>query len=696
MIQLEDFSDMLPTPLRRLVAPASKSLTKTKRANRHMLSADDQIERALEGLRNEWRTGLTGFQLRKSAVPAIHRLQELAATQHADETLKDIEDRISNYSLLTIDEKKEALKAFATALNGLRSDFTLAAEPGLPIGTLPGAIAPTSGRQSSARQNVPRIPKALQLPTSAPVTDLPGVGKSVADRLDKLHVTTIEDLLNLIPRRHIDYTDTVQIGNALGFGKRGDVTVRGEVTEIKEIYGSGRPRVQIRLADSTGSVRVTFFNTYVGKQLRIGDEIAVSGQLDFGYGAPSFTSPEWERIGGQTLSTGRLTPVYPLTKGLYQKSMRSFSRSALDATKTTIRDFLPETIRSHAELLSLSDAYENAHYPSQSALLERAKNRLAFDNLFLLQLGLTRRKRERQVDGGIAFDVDPPLLNQFFQGLQFRLTFAQQRALREILSDLKQTKPMARLLQGDVGSGKTVVAASAALVTVSNGYQAAIMAPTEILAEQHYHNFRGLYSHLESDQRPTVELLTGSTRAAERKRIHKALAEKQVDMLVGTHALIQDPVDIPRLGFVVLDEQHRFGVHQRGVLAAKADSVQPHILSMTATPIPRTLSLVLHGDLDVSVIDQLPPGRIPIETSRFADSERNDAYKIVRSEVVQGRQVFVICPLVEESDVIEAKAAVAEAERLKREVFPEMRDRDLAWADERQRKGRDHDWIPRS
>ncbi|MFL5761035.1 MAG: ATP-dependent DNA helicase RecG [Thermomicrobiales bacterium] len=627
----------------------------------------------MAGLRDEWRSGFSGYKLRRNAMPAITRLRERAPTQQAVETLSDIADRIGHYNDLPFDERKIELQAVANALNELRPDFAIADELAAPIGTLPSAISPAAGKTNANSQARVRSPRVIQLPPVAPITDLPGVGKSVADKLDKLHVSTVEDLLNLIPRRHIDYTNTVQIGAALGFGRRGEVTVRGEVTEVKEIHGPGKPRVTLRLDDGTGSVRVTFFNMFIGKQVRAGDEIAVSGQLDYGYGAPSFTAPEWERMGGQSLSTGRLTPVYPLTKGIYQKSIRAFTRSALDATRTTLQDFLPETVRSHAKLPPLVEAYENVHYPSRTESLERAKNRLAFDNLFLLQLGLTRRKRDRQLDGGFAFIVDPPLLDRFFKGLPFHLTYAQRRALGEILNDLKQQKPMARLLQGDVGSGKTVVAASAALVAVSNGFQTAIMAPTEILAEQHFHNFRGLFSHLAPEQQPAVELLTGSAKASDRKRIFQGLTHGAIDVLVGTHALIQDPVDIPRLGFVVLDEQHRFGVRQRGVLAAKANKLQPHILSMTATPIPRTLSLVLHGDLDVSIIDQLPPGRIPIETRRFGNNDRTSAYEIVRDEVAKGRQVFVICPLVEESDVIEAKAAVAEAERLKREVFPDLR-----------------------
>jgi ATP-dependent DNA helicase RecG len=398
----------------------------------------------------------------------------------------------------------------------------------------------------------------------------------------------------------------------------------------------------------------------------------VSGKLDAGYGALSFTNPEWERMGGPSLSTGRLTPVYPLTQGLAQKTMRGLTRAALDATNTTIDDFIPSTVRDRQRLIPLPAAYEALHYPPDHSALTRAQSRLAFDDLFLLQIGLIRRKRERQAAGGIALSIDQALLDRFLTGLPFVLTPAQRRALDEILGDLAQARPMARLLQGDVGSGKTVVAAAAALAVIAENYQTAVMAPTEILAEQHFHNLRGLYSSLPLPDRPTVALLTGSTRAAERREVLAALAHRGVDVLVGTHAIIQEGVDIPRLGLAVVDEQHRFGVRQRGELPARAAGPQPHLLSMTATPIPRTLNMVLNGDLDVSVIGELPPGRIPIETRRYLGPERQMAYDLVRSEIAKGHQVFVICPLVEESEATEAKAAVAEAQRLKAEVFPDL------------------------
>jgi ATP-dependent DNA helicase RecG len=377
------------------------------------------------------------------------------------------------------------------------------------------------------------------------------------------------------------------------------VTVRGELVELREIRGSGPPRVQAKLADGTGWMKITWFSTWVARELREGDEIVVSGTVEAAYGPMSFTNPEWERAGMAGLSTGRLIPVYPLTEGLGQKTLRRLTRAALEANEA--------------------------------------------------------------------------LLTRFMLGLPFSLTDGQRQALDEILADLAQPRPMTRLLQGDVGSGKTVVAAAAGLVAVDRGAQVAVMAPTEILAEQHFHNLRGLYSLLPEAERPEVALLTGATRAAERRRVREALATNEVNVLVGTHALIQDGVGFARLALTVVDEQHRFGVRQRAELPGRGTGAQAHQLAMSATPIPRTLNMVLNGDLDVSVIAELPPGRVPIETRRYFGAEREDAYALVREQVREGRQVFVICPLVEESEAIEAKAAVAEAKRLQAEVFPELR-----------------------
>jgi ATP-dependent DNA helicase RecG len=429
----------------------------------------------------------------------------------------------------------------------------------------------------------------------------------------------------------------------------------------------------MRISDGTGWVRATWFSTFMARQLQAGDKIAISGMIDVGYGPPSFTQPEWERAGGPSLSTGRLTPVYPLTHGLAQKALRNFTKAALDATESTVIDFLPESVRAARGLMPLRDAIEASHYPATQSALAAAQDRLNFDNLLLLQLGLIRRKNAIKGVKGIALPAQADVLNAFFKTLPFTLTDAQITALTEILADMSLPSPMNRLLQGDVGSGKTVVAAAAVLRAVASGYQTAVMAPTEILAEQHDKNFRTLFAALRPEQRPAVELLTGSTPAKRRGEIAAAMAGGNVDVLIGTQALIQESVSFPNLGFVVIDEQHRFGVRQRGDLTGKANGAKPHHLAMTATPIPRTLNMVIHGDLDVSIIDELPPGRIPIETRRYRGDERRLAYDLIRDEIRAGRQAFVICPLVEESEASESKAAIAEAERLQNEVFPELR-----------------------
>ncbi len=634
---------------------------------------DEMLDMAIESLRREWRAGCTGQMAWSMAAAKVKRLRELAASQQAGEMIEEIERRLHRYRALPIAERKQELTELAAALNALRPHLRPAQSPGPPVGKLPSAIAPGRRRERPSSADEREKPPAVKpLSPTAPITDLPRVGHSLAEKLSNLHLRTVEDVLRFTPRRHIDYSRTVKIGSVLAFGPQDEVTIRGEVTDLQEMRGVGRPRVQIRLADETGWMRVTFFNTYISKQLRVGDEIAVSGPIDVGYGAPSLTEPEWERLGGPALSTGRLTPVYSLTKGVHQKTLRNLTRAALDATKGSVEDYLPDSIIKSRVLMPLAAAYENLHYPAGQLQLSHAETRLSFDNLLLLQLGLIRRKRERKAHGGIPLKVDRDLLSAFVSGLPFTMTRAQQRALDEILDDLTSPQPMTRLLQGDVGSGKTVVAAAAVLTTVANGYQAGVMAPTEILAEQHFHNLRGLYAHLDAESRPTVAMLTGATPVRERRRIMSGLADGGINLLVGTHALIQEGVELDRLGLSVVDEQHRFGVRQRSELAGKTDGAQPHVLSMSATPIPRTLNMVLNGDLDVSIIDELPPGRIPIETHRFFGQARETAYQIVREQVAKGHQVFVICPLVEESEAIEAKAAVAEAERLKQDVFPEL------------------------
>ena len=616
------------------------------------------------------------------ALGSVRRLRRVAASEQAAGELAAAVAEFEAYETLPHEERQAALTRIATAIKRLSPLLAAQAAPARPMGSLESAIRP---RQQGGGQS-PKAEASLPAPIAArprlslddPVMKLKGAGGATSKKLAKLGVETVGDLLLLAPRRHIDYSRTIRIGEALNLRPGSDVTVSGRVTDVQLHRGPGAPRVTIRLADTSGWVRVTWFNQYLASVLHTGDEIAVSGTLEASYGPLSFTGPEWERVGlgaGGGVSTGRIVPVYPLTAGLAQKSMRGFARQALDLALDAVAEYLPDEVRLPRDepLPLLRDAVAQIHFPDDEESLKAAKRRLAFDDLFLLQLGLARRKQERQAYEGIPIAADRDLLGRWEAELPFQLTGAQRSALAELLEDMSRAKPMARLLQGDVGSGKTAVAAAAMLAATANGLQAALMAPTEILAEQHLQNLEMLYAGLPEGVRPRVRLLTGATRASARREIFASLETGETNIMVGTHALIQEGVEIPRLALSVVDEQHRFGVRQRAALPGKAEGRLPHQLAMTATPIPRTLNLVIHGDLDVSVLDERPPGRIPIETRRYIGAERAAAYDLVRQEVAKGHQVFVICPLVEASEAVEAKAAVDEAERLRQDVFPEFR-----------------------
>ena len=639
--------------------------------------AERRFNTMLEALRHAWRGGPESGSDVALAVRMLRELQaHVATTHHVAGTITACIDELDRLPA-DLSARRAAIEGIATRMKAIQPHFG-APDEEAQVGKLNSALGERrAGRPAPPKPSASTPPTVRRLPPDAAITELPKIGPKVAEKLDKLGIATIEDALHFQPRRHIDYSRTQEIGAPQLL--QGDVTLRGEIVEMRVQHSpNGRGRVTARISDGTGTLRITWFNSFISKQLVEGDEIYVSGQIEGGYGGLQMTSPEWELVGSAGTSTGRLIPVYPSTQGLAQKTLRTMTRNALDATRTQLTDwlaearpYLPET--AWDRLPPLADALENLHYPPTQEDYERARMRLSFENLLLLQIGLVKRKGELLAQPGRAFALDQARLDAFRDVLPFALTQAQHRATAEILRDLQRPHPMTRLLQGDVGAGKTVVAAMAAVVAKGAGYQTAIMAPTEILAGQHDRNLTALFAPLPEGERPRVALLTGSTKAAERREIAAALESGEIDLLVGTHALIQDYVTFANLGLVVIDEQHRFGVRQRGALTEKARGFQPHVLSMTATPIPRTLNLVLNGDLDVSVLDERPPGRIPIETRRYLGSARMDAYRLVREEIERGHQAFVICPLVEESETVEAKAAVEEAERLQAEVFPQFR-----------------------
>jgi len=499
---------------------------------------------------------------------------------------------------------------------------------------------------------------------------LPGVGKATAEQLARLGIVRVEDLLWHLPARYEDFSTLRTIAQLMP-GEQ--ATVIANLWEIRERKISmKRTMVQGILGDSTGTLRATWWSKYVVSRLRIGETMRFSGKVGLFMGHKTLENPEFEDLDEEMVATGRIAPVYRLTEGLTTKRLRGLTRLALDAYASLVTDPLPETVLSEYQLPDLAEALRQAHFPESQESLDRALRRLAFEEFFYVQLGVMQRRRDLREAAAIAIEGDAALVERFTGALPFALTGAQERVLGEVLGDMRRNVPMTRLVQGDVGSGKTAVAAAAMYVAASNGAQSALLAPTQILAEQH---FRSIGRLLEALTKPdgsaiVIELLTGRVTGRERERILEGLQSGAVDVVVGTTALIQETVEFANLGFVVVDEQHRFGVEQRGALRSKGG--QPHLLVMSATPIPRSLALTVYGELDVSVIDEMPPGRQAVRTKRFRPAERERLHNFMRRQAAEGRQGYIVYPLVEESEKLDAGAAVAEFERLQREVYPDM------------------------
>ena len=556
---------------------------------------------------------------------------------------------------------------------------------------------PKEGIMPSARAKLPLVASRRSLAArgqsvaagqsiNSPITMLKGVSTSLAAKFNRLGVEAIRDLLYFFPHRHLDYSQRKSISQ-LTEGE--EQTIIANVWQAQQTMLGGRRSTEAIVGDETGNVRVVWFNNpYLAKKLPTNTRVVLSGRVSLFQGRHVFESPEWELVEEKELiHTGRLVPVYPLTEGLRPRQVRKLMKQVIDQWAWQVDDFLPPELRQQCNLLDLPQAINQAHYPEDEAAKDGARLRLAFDELFLLQLGVLGRKRDwQESQPGKPFSAKTPVVDAFLKSLPFELTAAQHGVLQELLADLEKPRPMSRLLQGEVGSGKTVVATTVLLVTAANGYQGAFMAPTEILAEQHFTNVCQLLSRVghqvvEEDNlrsysgllsRPlTVALLIGDINQARKQEIQQRIMSGDIDIVIGTHALIQKGVEFHRLGLAVVDEQHRFGVTQRSALRQKG--FNPHVLVMTATPIPRTLALTLYGDLDLSVIDQLPPGRQVVKTKWLKPVQRDSAYAFLRRQVAEGRQAFIICPLVEESEAIQAKAAVVEYQRLSEEVFPDLR-----------------------
>ena len=600
----------------------------------------------------------------------IKEAQEGARTPELSQHVRDIVVLLEGYGQR---DRQTRVQLVTKALEILaRAQQACSAEPAMENERV------ASGEGQPARTPATRRAGGAVRDLDRPVTCLRGVSATYGKRLQRLGVSTVRDLLFLIPRRYDDYSRLKTISQ-LEYGE--EVTLVGTVWDTKtRRTRNGLHITTCVLADGTGMIEVTWFNQpYLARRLRPGREIVISGKVEEYLGRLTFQSPTWEPLEREQLHTGRLVPIYPLTEGVGDRWLRRLIKNALDSFARRIEDPLPPTLRTQENLLDLASALKAIHFPRDQAELERARRRLCFEEFLLIQLGVLRKRQAWRSRESQAVPQSP-VVGRFLASLPFQLTEAQQRAWRQISADLAATMPMSRLLQGDVGSGKTVVAAAALLQAVAAGFQAALMAPTEILAGQHFETLCRLIGELSVDrgaqgERPVrVALLTGSLKPREKADVRDAIANGELDIVAGTHALIQEGVEFDRLGLVIVDEQHRFGVHQRTSLRRKGDGdLVPHLLVMTATPIPRTLALTVYGDLDVSVIDELPPNRQRVTTLMVLPRERERAYRFLKNEIGQGHQAFIICPLVEESDKLEAKAATEEYERLQEEVFADLR-----------------------
>lgn len=501
-----------------------------------------------------------------------------------------------------------------------------------------------------------------------------GVGPRVMGILKKLNITTAKDLLYHFPRRYEDRTHFARIAS-LEHGET--ATICGVVLTADNVKTRGRlVLTKVVVDDGSGCIVLTWFNQQYRKEqfnkLR-GREVVAYGTAQIGRWGVEIGSPEIEVCSDETdsLSSLRIVPIYPLTEGIFQVHLRKIISGAVELYTELLEETLPEEFLDRLDLVDIRTAIRNIHFPESQESLLAARKRLVFEELFVLQLALAMRKRGIEAPGqGVAFNIPPDLDAQLKELLPFELTGAQKRVIGEIARDMSRPMCMNRLLQGDVGSGKTAVALAAMMIAVKNGYQAAMMAPTEILAEQHYLGISNLLGDHDL-MGIRVDLLTGSLKSKNRRDVTERVASGQTQIVIGTHALIQENVEFRNLGLVIIDEQHRFGVMQRAALTEKG--LKPDVLVMTATPIPRTLTLTVYGGLDVSIIDELPPGRKPVKTHWKQVTERRKVYAGVRSLIEQGRQAYVVCPLIEESEKLQVQAATELAEHLQSEIFPDLK-----------------------
>jgi len=628
--------------------------------------AEEHIQSVLNGLRAY--PSLTPEQRAETLSQLIGRFEQ-----------SDQSNRAAESGLSFQAESASRRKNYVESQRGRKRDNL---GEGEASGTRPTMLQqPQKNRHSTDDMQSPADPAGLK----APLTVLQGVGARLSQTLSSLGLNTLEDMLYYFPRRYDDYSQLKPI-NRLEYGE--DATVLGTLQKIHSwpIRGGKLQLTEAIVGDGTGVLRVTWFNQpWLANRYTSGTQVVLAGKIDQYLGRPTMANPEIEPIEQEHLHTNRIVPVYPLTARLNQKSMRRLMYQTITYWSPRVPDYLPGKIRNAVKLISLSSALLNIHFPESQDMLDVARWRLAFDEIFLLQLGVLRQKRTWQAAKAQIFETPQAWLEQQIARMPFSLTSAQKRAVAEIRADLMSGSPMDRLIQGDVGSGKTAVAALAVAMITRHAAQAAVMAPTSILAEQHYRSFsRLLTEETDAGEAPLlpeqIRLLIGDTPEAEKQEIRQGLEDGVIKLVIGTHALIESPIQFKRLQLAVIDEQHRFGVAQRATLRSKGEN--PHLLVMTATPIPRSLALTVYGDLDLTVMDEMPPGRQAVDTHVLRPVERERAYQLIQAEIKKGQQAFIIYPQVEQNKDGEEEAskaqqpllsAVEEHQRLQKEIFQKFR-----------------------
>ncbi len=622
------------------------------------------------------------------------------ADQLQEEVIQAVLQRLRSYDGLTPQSRADALRGLWKRIGETYPEAAQRTRPVQPVEALPRQRPaqppaeetpplppepPQLREQPQQRQQHVAPPRSQNVPGAktsatpaaldAKLTVLQGVGPSNASSLARLGLHTLGDMLYYYPRRYDDYSQLKPIKN-LFYGEQ--VTVIGTVQTVhtRPIRGGKASIVETIISDGTAGIRLSFFNQpWLANRFKPGDAISVSGKIDQYLGRLVMNNPDTESVDIENLNTNRIVPVYSLTERITQRWLRRIMNQVVEFWAPNVVDALPESVRSSARVMTLNEALMQVHFPDSQEKLKAARERLGFDEIFFLQMGVLRQKRDWKSVDAKRFPVPDEWLSMRIASLPFSLTSVQQSAINDIRNDFDSGKPMNRLLQGDVGSGKTVVAAIAAAMIVHNGAQAAIMSPTSILAEQHYRSFTRLLvgeTHENGIIQPgQIRLLVGDTPEPEKEVIRQGLADGSIKIVIGTHSLIEDPVIFQDLQFVVIDEQHRFGVEQRAALRTKGTN--PHLLVMTATPIPRSLALTLYGDLDLSIMDVMPAGRQPVNTYVLRPQERERAFTLLRGQVKDGKQGFIIYPLIEESDKIEARAAVDDYETLSKEVFHDLK-----------------------